>query len=527
MVCVRKFKKIVIFMVALLMLFSSFSAGALAAEPIEYTSPAVIVTEIVSGTTIISEQPDMPIPPGGITKIAALYVVAKECFSGNVSLDDEITITGEMMGSDNGQIPLKEGEVLTLEDLMYLFYMDYSNTALYAAAIHTAGTIEDFITKMNDAVVAAGCTNTLFNTVTGYYSEGQTTTPEDIVAFVRMAIQNSIFKQVFGAVTYSVPETNMSIGRTIMTGNLVQHANGTYGSSYCVGGKQGGHGDTGYATVTLSELKRPETDGEENKDPQMELIIVVAGAETSSDSYADAYNLIEWTFENFSWHTIVYEGEAIERVHVDMASGTDYVVVGPSDDISALIDNSVAATEFEREVVIYPPDNGDAYVAPIQRGQVMGELTISHNGIIYGRVQLVANQNIRLQHWAFFKSEFMGSFEASGLKSVVIAICVLFGLYIIYSALFWYKRLSNKRKAKLKKKQIIADRKEGKIVFEPESQTQEEPEISEEEKIEEISEHIDESVEIGEVSEPDISEIADVINSEEETNNTERTDNDE
>ena len=76
---------------------------------------SVIVTEIVSGTTIISEQPDLQLPPGGLSRIVALYVVAKECFSGNVSLEDLVTITEDMKGSDKGQIPLKEGEVFTLE----------------------------------------------------------------------------------------------------------------------------------------------------------------------------------------------------------------------------------------------------------------------------------------------------------------------------------------------------------------------------------------------------------------------------
>ena len=529
MVCVRKIKKVIVLLLAVSVLCGAFCTNALAAEPIEYNGSSVIVTEIVSGTTIISDQPDLPIPPGKLSRIVALYVVAKECFSGNVSLDDMVTITEDMTGSDNGQIPLKVGEVFALEDLLYLAYMDYSNTALYAAAIHTAGSIESFIAKMNDAALSAGCTNTLFKTVSGYYTEGQVTTPADMVAFIKMAIQNSIFKQVFSAVTYSVPETNMSIGRTIMTENKVRHASGTYGSSYCVGGKQGGHDETGYATVTLSEYTDTE-DEEDSDEPKMELIVISAGAASSEDSYADAYNLIEWTFANFSWHTIVYEGEAIEKVPVDMASGSDYVMVGPADDISALIDNSIETTTFERVVTIYPPDEGDMHLAPIERGDVMGELTISHNGVVYGRVPLVANQSVRLKHWAFFKDEFSNSFKHSELKWIVNIIIILIVLYLIYSALFWYMRITKKRKAKLRRKEIIADRKAGRVMITPEKKeepAEAEQTISDEQKIDEISEHLDETVEVGDMSEPDIAEIADVVSSEEDNNNTERTDNDE
>ena len=529
MFCVRKIKKLIVLVIAFAILCSAFCVNAFAAEPIEYNGSSVIVTEIVSGTTIISEQPDLQLPPGGLSRIVALYVVAKECFSGNVSLEDLVTITEDMKGTDKGQIPLKEGEVFTLEDLLYLAYMDYSNTALYAAAIHTAGSTESFVAKMNDAALSAGCKNTLFKTVSGYYTEGQVTTPEDIVAFIKMAIQNSIFKQVFSAVTYSVSETNLSIGRTIMTDNKVCHSNGTYGSSFCVGGKQGGHADTGYITVTLSEHTDNE-DAEDSDEPKMELIVISAGAVSSDESYADAYNLIEWTFENFSWHTIVYEGEAIEKVHVEMASGTDYVVVGPSDDISALIDNSIETADFDRQIIIYPHDEGDVHMAPIERGDIMGEITISHNGVVYGRVSLVANQNVRLKHWAFFKDEFKSSFKDSELKWLVTAVVVLIVLYLIYSALFWYMRLVKKRKLKTRQKEIIADRKAGRVIVAPQKEddsAKTEQSVSDEQTIDEISERLDESIEIGDMSEPDIFDIAEVINSEENNDKSERTENDE
>lgn len=519
MVCIRKFKKILIFILGLVLMLSSMCLQTLAAEQIEYTSPSVIVTELVSGTTIISQDPDMQIAPGGITKIAALYVIAKECFAGNVSLDDTVTITEDMIGTEYGNIPLREGEVFTLEHLIYLFYMDYSNTAAYAAAIHTAGSVDNFIAKMNDAVKSAGCNNTFFTTMNGYYGEEQKTTPADIVAFVKMAIQNSIFKTVFTTANYLVPETNMSISRNLMTTNLSQQKGSKYGSSYCIGGKQGGHDDTGYTSITLSELQNDEDD-EENEitEPEMELIVIVAGAPTSAESYADAYNLIEWTFANFSWNTIVYEGEVIERVPVEMASGTDYVVVSSNSDISALIDNAIEITEFDREIIIYPPDEGETYVAPISKGDIMGELTISYKGVVYGRATLVANQDIRLKHWAFFRSEFKVAFKDSGLRWIVIVVCVLLFVYIIYSALFWYKRIKKKRRINTVKKQLITERREGKI-YNNTAVIKIEVAADKNQTIDKISEHLDEHVEIGDLSEPDISEIADVINNDNSENN--------
>ena len=160
----------------------------------------------------------------------------------------------------------------------------------------------------------------------------------------------------------------------------------------------------------------------------------------------------------------------------------------------------------------------------------MGELTISHNGVIYGRVPLVANQSVRLKHWAFFKDEFSKSFKDSELKWIVNIIIILVVLYLIYSVLFWYMRIAKKRKAKLRRKEIIADRKAGHVILAPEKQDKSdetEQLKSDEQKIDEISEHLDETVEVGDMSEPDMDEIADVVSSEDDDNNTERTENNE
>lgn len=466
MVCMRKIKKILTLILTLSLLMSVLSVPAAAVEEIEYTSTSVIVTELVSGTTIISEQPDMKVAPGKIVKMAALYVISKACFNGSVSLEDEITITKDVMTDDNGVLPLKEGETFTLEQLMYLFYMDYSNTALYAAAQYTFGTYEAFISEMNGAMISAGCQNTAINTLTGYYNEEQYTTPEDIVLFLKMAIQNTVFKNVFSAASYVVPENEYTLSRSLVTDNLVQRMGGSYGLSYCTGGKQGGSNSSGYVTVTLSEKSTLETENSEKSaggtaDTQMALIVITAGAPDSDTGYKDAYNLIQWTFSNFSWNTVIHKGETVERVPVKMANGTDYVVVGPEENVTVLLDNSITPDDFEKEVYIYPPENGDSYIAPISHGEVLGELTLKYNGEIYGRVPLIANSDIQLKHWEYFKSEVKKSFSESKLAWIVVLFCLMLAAYVAYSVLFFYKRSIDRKKASEIRQNIIKVRRSG------------------------------------------------------------------
>ena len=152
----------------------------------------------------------------------------------------------------------------------------------------------------------------------------------------------------------------------------------------------------------------------------------------------------------------------------------------------------------------------------------MGELTVSYGNTVYGRVPLVANQEVRLRHWAYFKSEFSASFKDSGIMKIVIVVCVLIAAYIIYSLLFWYRRITKKRKDNIVKKQLIAARKEGRMHQIPTVVAKEEQADSAEVTVDKISGILDESVEIGDMSEPDMSEIADVVSSEDTENNDER-----
>ncbi len=449
MVCNGKFKKILIILCIMAVVLSAVPAYALAAVPIETASPSVIVTELSSDTVLMSEKPDMSINPGGLVKIAALYVLARECFRGAVSLSDKITVTQSVMAKDSGQIPLKEDEVFTLEQLMYLMYMDYSDTAAVAAAVHAAGSVEGFVQKMNEIADESGCTDTHFTNVTGADNDSQHTTPSDMLLILKTAMQNSVFMDVFTAASYTVRETNKSIARSMGTQNLLQRPGSDYYVRTCKGGRLGGFSGKGYATISLSE----------GADTGMQLIVITAGGEEYGGSYKDASGIISWIFDNFSWQTVIKAGDTITRIPIEMGSGTDYVAVGTNKDINVLTDNETSELDFDRQVTVYSERNGEKLKAPVKRGEVLGELTLTYGGKVYGTVPLVASRDVDLMRWEYFKSEVRGTIRSSGIIWCIVVIAAMLLAYLVYAVLFWRRQAKLRRESRAAREALIARRR--------------------------------------------------------------------
>lgn len=449
MVCNGKFKKILIILCIMAAVISAVPAFALAAAPIETSSPSVIVTELSSDTVLMSQNPDMSINPGGLVKIAALYVLARECFRGAVSLSDEITVTQSVMAKDSGQIPLKEDEVFTLEQLMYLMYMDYSDTAAMAAAVHAAGSVEGFVQKMNEIADESGCADTHFTNITGADDDSQHTTPSDMLLILETAMQNSVFMDVFTAASYTVRETNKSIARSMGTQNLLQRPGSDYYVRACKGGRLGGFSGKGYATISLSE----------GADTGMQLIVITAGGEEYGGSYKDASGIISWTFDNFSWQTVIKAGDTITRIPIEMGSGTDYVAVGTNKDINVLTDNETSALDFDRQITVYSERDGEKLKAPVKRGEVLGELTLAYGGKVYGTVPLVASRDVDLMRWEYFKSEVRGTIHSSGIVWCIVAIAAMLLAYLVYALLFWRRQVKLRRESRAAREEMIARRR--------------------------------------------------------------------
>lgn len=178
-----------------------------------------IVVDADSGKILFEDNAEAKAYPASVLKLMDLLVILEKIKEGYVKLDEKITVNAEASKIGGSQVYLKEGEVFTVQELLYALMIQSANDAATALAIHIAGSKEGFIELMNEKAKELGMNNTVFNSIHGLPpSKGQEpdiTTPKDIAILCRELLQHpetltytSIFKKGFRNDTFTMQNHN-------------------------------------------------------------------------------------------------------------------------------------------------------------------------------------------------------------------------------------------------------------------------------------------------------------------------------
>ena len=263
------------------------------------TAVSAFVYERNTGTLVYAFNPDMKMQPGTFTKLVAAAVAIE-----NGNLDDVVTVNSLSYrslpgGAVTAKPYLKEGEELTLRDLLHLMILTWANDATITVAEHIGGSQENFVKMMNEWIKEAGCTDTNFLNCHGLGSTEQRTTARDLARIVEHACRNAYFRELFGANSYKVPATNKTDApRELKALNYLKEE--TYMPNLVYPGVTGGIAH--YSEVSGASLV---CTAEENG---MSYTVVVLGATRTFKSngwsvesygnYEEAWTLLDYAFDN-------------------------------------------------------------------------------------------------------------------------------------------------------------------------------------------------------------------------------------
>ncbi|MCP4193791.1 MAG: LEPR-XLL domain-containing protein [Planctomycetaceae bacterium] len=189
-----------------------------------------------------------------VTKATTLLVtvLALELPNSPIALTDQVTISeraadtggSKMSGTQDGEDALlEEGDILTLESLMYGMMIHSGNRASVAIAEHVAMNVlnaganqamERFVDEMNDL----GSLLNLDDTRYGHPAGGSVTTPQDLITMWRAGWQHPLFRQ-FSSSENSIEATTLNLDPPKIF--QLDRTNGYVGQD----GWKGGHGRVG------------------------------------------------------------------------------------------------------------------------------------------------------------------------------------------------------------------------------------------------------------------------------------------
>ena len=153
---------------------------------------SALLMEASTGTVLFEQNADEALPPASVTKIMTLLLVMEAIENGQLRYEELVTASAHACSMGGSQIYLKEGEQMTVEDMLKSVVIASANDAAVALAEHVAGSEEAFVGRMNERAAELGMTNTHFENTNGLDDtvQNHVTSARDIAIMSRELIRH-------------------------------------------------------------------------------------------------------------------------------------------------------------------------------------------------------------------------------------------------------------------------------------------------------------------------------------------------
>ncbi|MBQ7874327.1 MAG: D-alanyl-D-alanine carboxypeptidase [Oscillospiraceae bacterium] len=357
-------KKLISIMLALLLAFSAGTAAFAAGSGITISAKSAILIERSTGRVLFEYEADTPMPPASITKIMTLLLVMEAIESGKLTMETEVTASEHACSMGGSQIWLEPGEVFTVHELLKAAAIASANDACAALAEAVSGTEEAFVELMNQRAAELGMKNTVFKNCTGLDAEGHVSTARDIAIMSAELLSHEKIKE------YStVWMDSLRNGETELTNTnrLVRFYKG------CTGLKTGSTDEAGCCLAASAER-----DG-------MELISVTLGSPNTDERFAAGRKLLDYGFANFA--VVKPEPPAEQISGIPVTHGTADSVMPVFDTPKTFLLPKGQEGQIEQKVTL-----PESLEAPVEKGQIIGKVTVSLNGGEIGEYNILAGE---------------------------------------------------------------------------------------------------------------------------------------
>ena len=318
------------------------------------SAQSAYVLDAVSGRVLYEKNSDERSLIASTTKIMTALIICEQC-----NVLDRMRIPKEAVGIEGSSMYLQEGEVLTLQELLYGLMLQSGNDAAVALAIYCGGTVEGFAELMNDKARNLGLRNTHFENPNGLDSPGHYSTARDLAVLAAYAMENPIFRK-------TVSTKSLMLGQRYLTNHnkLLWRVEGADGVK------------TGYTRAAGRILVSSATRNDRR------LIAVTINA---PDDWNDHAALLENGFSRYHVQQIVTSGQYVDTVEVVGGEAAKVQVL-------AAEDFSYAVAPEERPQLMLP---GPGFVyAPAVEGAEAGVAYVLLDGKAVGKIPVIFGETI-------------------------------------------------------------------------------------------------------------------------------------
>ncbi len=382
---------------------------------VKTTSQACLLMDSKTGKILYAKNAYEKMYPASTTKLMTAILTLENCKLTDVATVSHNAIYSIPIGYSHAS--LREGENLTIEQLLNVLLIPSANDAAVVLAEHISGSVENFSVLMNKKAKELGCKNTNFVNPNGIHDKNHYSTAYDLSLIGQYAMKYSDIMRIAMVTQYTLPITNKykKTDRIFNATNALinNESLNKYYYSYATGLKTGYTDSAGSCIVSTA------------KKDDMELLAVILNGSSISKRYKDCINLFNYGFDNYSYTKIHSAKDVIKTVEI--GNGTresknlDILV---KNEIQVLTKNNVDLSALKPTIEIRSD-----LKAPIAENSVVGKISYNINGENISS-DLIASSSV----------------YASSFEVIVFRILLIFLiLYIIYRLLKHDSNNSNRK----------------------------------------------------------------------------------
>jgi D-alanyl-D-alanine carboxypeptidase (penicillin-binding protein 5/6) len=415
-------KFIYCFGLAVLLLLKNNYIVSAASNPPAASADSVVLMDAKTGTILYSKNPDAAYPPASTTKTMTALLTLE-----NTNLTDQVTIGRNPPFEEGSAVGIKEGEILTVKDLLYGLMLESGNDCAAALAEHIAGSKEKFAAMMNERAKELGATNTNFVNPSGLYDANHKTSARDLALIMRELVKFNEYKTIAMSPFYKIQPTNKTAEERYVNNKnrLVLKSNASYYKD-AIGGK------TGYTIESKhSYVAAAERNGQ--------TLIAALVHDSVKTYFDDTINLFEYGFNNFELKQLFSKGQQLSTFNID--DQTSIPLVASEDFYYACEKNS---TDTPSVSVTQPKISNRS----LSRGETVTEASIMYKDTNLAKVELSSGIDYE------YKVPVAAVVATTVNYIPIILKYTLYSVGIILALIVFFLLITKKRRRRLKRKRF-------------------------------------------------------------------------
>lgn len=331
-------------------------------------SETAILIEASTKKILYEKDINKKMAPASMTKMMTLLLAMEKLNNGTLSLDDEVLISKAAQSMGGTQIYVEENSYVKVSDLIKGIGIASANDAAYALAEKIGGSVDNFVSMMNEKARELGCKNTTFKNPHGLDEEGHLTTAYDMALIASELVKYPLALKISS--TYdeyiNVSGENHWL---VNTNKLIKFYKGIDGL------KTGYTTKAGYClTATMNKNN-------------MRLISVVMNSKSKDDRTSDTIGLMEYGYSMYGSELIYSKDDFTGEIYIKGSTKSKYKY-NLDDDIKLIVSKDVKNVKYDTSIELFE------LKAPLVKGSKVGNLYLNYDGKTY-LYNLIINEDVK------------------------------------------------------------------------------------------------------------------------------------